>query len=246
MCSSMDIQVQANGQKEGSWGYGEIVVPELNVYYTYGNNVKLKTPLVSIGGVENFILSSLGPEKNNCSLGAITRVLDYRRNRGYSRIPGSYNVIYNDVLQNAKVSKSFKESGSLPFGIDTGTLFWRIDDVAKYTLNIYDYRTNKLINFKKYDFFVGNAYGASFERAKAQLDKAQPIIINISYGTYANHSVTGTGYMQFETISGETLNFLQVYDGWNTVPMYINYNQMIEENKIGPVKLYSITEIYPN
>ena len=199
-----EIFMGYNGQS-GS-GYGGIDNCSAYLKDKYHKNVKLKSSKYL--KMNNFIMYTLENKNseavNNCTLTAITRILDYYRENGYKRINNNFNDIYT------KVRKVAVKHGYTP---EKGTDFWKIDNIVEEVLHNYGYKKAKC---------KGKYIWSFREQVKKEIDANRPVIMNLARGFYGNHTVTVSGYAIYK--SGiTTYNMIQVYDGWESVKKFIDY-----------------------
>lgn len=194
----------------GQNGYGSIYNSSLFVNDKYGKgwtgskwgNLQENMP--------TFLMKDLEYGAGNCTLTAITRVFRYQRiKQGLSgKITGDFYTTYQDV-RNIAVKYGFDPN--------SGTNPTRIDDII-----------NDLA--KKYGLNGGgsNTYLWDFSTFTKEIDAGRPVLLNISFGYYADHTVTVVGYSEFKR-GNEIRRFLKVYDGWTTSDRYIDYSQFISQ-----------------
>lgn len=200
-----EIFMGYNGQS-GS-GYGGIEDCPAYLKDKYHKNVKLKSSkFLEMSRVRMIDLEKdkNGKSVNNCTLTAITRILDYYRGQGYKKINANINDIY------ATVRKSAVKNGYTP---SKGTDFWKIDNIVEEVLHNYGYKKAKCKGIYLWSFR---------EQIKKEIDANRPVIMNLARGFYGNHTVTVSGYAIYK--SGIiTYNMIQVYDGWKSVRRFIDY-----------------------
>ena len=137
---------------------------------------------------------------NNCSLCSITRVVQYAAEK-----KGTYNTTLKNMYWDIK-SYAAKHG----YSDNRGTPFYRIKSVFKYALMSNGIKGRRIIT--RPSFFDVDKYVCDI------LDNEMPLLINIAFGYYANHTVTCIGYERYEVIKNNrrtTRLFLRVIDGWN-------------------------------
>lgn len=161
------------------------------------------------GKVETFLLRDLEYGKQNCTLAAITRLFAFHRdNSGKKDIPES-NKLYGDIKEIAKV---FGYSG------DKGTNPTKINNIINYLLLKYGYAGKGF-----------STYIWDFKTVKREIDKGKPLILNIAFGYYRDHSVSVVGYSEFTKGKGvfkRTKKFIKVYDGWTNLNRFVDYSRI--------------------
>lgn len=190
-------------------GYGGITDPEKYLKDRYGGTIS-KSSTKSLW-MASFICSKFETE-GNCTLVAITRILDYYRKEGYNKIPLIQQDIYDDVLKVAK-KYGFTES--------KGTMPTKINNIIDKVLDNYGYPKSYSKGIYVWNFK---------ENVKKEIDKDRPVIMNIARGYYGGHTVTVCGYGIYKSkhkmLIGsykKTHNLIQVYDGWECTKRYIDY-----------------------
>lgn len=194
--------------QDGS-GYGGIYTPETYLKERYGGSISLSSSKTLF--MNSFICLNFN-EKNNCVLVAITRILQYYSEKGYTKIPANYYDIYRKVLEVAK-SYGFTEK--------KGTYTTKINNIIDKVLDDYGYGKS----------YSKGIYVWSFkDQVKSEIDKDRPVVMNIARGYYGNHSVTVCGYSVYKskhkflfTSYKKTHNMICVYDGWSYTKRYIDY-----------------------
>ena len=195
------------GQLNNQNGYGGIYNTYDYVNDKYGKGWSSKNWGTLEPNISRFLMNDLDENANNCTLTAITRVFAYYRdNQNMSKIPDN-GTLYEDIKNIAEKYGYTAKTGTSPTKI------------------------NNIINdiFKKYDYSGkgSSIYVWSFNTVKKEIDAGRPLIFNIAFGYYANHTVTVVGYSEFTRTKGmikETKKFIKVYDGWTNNDSYIDYD----------------------
>lgn len=147
----------------------------------------------------NFLQSEFIDGRNNCSLASITRVLEYHL--GWNR-----QDIYDEVMEIA-----------LTFGFrpDYGTFPTKIDDITKEF-----YRRHGLKGTCR-GIYMGNFY----RPIQREIDRGNPLVMNVGWGYYKDHSLTVVGYALYRW-RGMKIKMLAVLDGWSREVRYLDYTQL--------------------
>lgn len=192
-----------NGTDSDAYGYGGITNPITYLENRYGGVVKFKRSRCL--NINNDSMSTVsGKSANNCSLVAISKVLEYLKTSKTPNIPDSIQNIYKDV---EKVGKKYGYTDK------KGTDFWDIYDISRDVIKNYGYTP-------KCDTY----YIWSFDTVVNEMSDWTPLILNISSGYYENHSVTVVGYNIY-TIGNREYPMLRVSDGWHSNKYrYIDFN----------------------
>ena len=77
----------------------------------------------------------------------------------------------------------------------------------------------------KYNYtgYGSNTYTWTYSTYTTEVTNNRPALINITFGYYADHSVTLVGYRTYTKSLSTDKGFLKVYDGWTTANRYIDY-----------------------
>lgn len=199
------------GQETGAYGYGGIVSPYDYVKDRYGGSISVSQAKTLT--MRNFVMSDLEGNANNCSLVAITRVLNYYSLNGYKKIPTNNLKLYKKVKSVGKKYGYTASKGTGPTKINN-----IVNDVTKY----YGYGKSKCNGIYLW-WYNG--------QVKGEIDKNRPVIMNIVGGYYGNHSVTVCGYIEYrkkhkigKVSYYSYYRMIEVYDGWSSTRHYIDYN----------------------
>ncbi len=196
-----------DGQITGECGYGGIYDTSAYVNDKYKNGWVSSNWGTLEPNVPKFLMKDLETDANNCVLTAITRVFAYYRdNYGKDSIPDDA-TLYSDIKAIAEGYGYSNETGTFPTKI------------------------NNIINdtFKKYGYEGEgkSIYVWDFNTVKTEIDAGRPLLFNIAFGYYGDHTVSVVGYSEFTRSNGwfrETKRFIKVYDGWTQSNRYIDYD----------------------
>ena len=170
--------------------------------------------------LDNFIQNDFFLSDKNCSLVAMTRIIKYYC-EPFNNIPYNSKDIYKEIYNIAL---------HYGFNLRTGTPPTKID----YILS--DYFEKIGIEIKSKDYYLPNFY----KPIKKELDNNRPLIMNIAFGEYNNHSITITGYKIYK-YKHMNIKFLEVYDGWKRTHSYIDYN--VFAHNLFSINYYSINSL---
>ena len=195
------------GQISGQSGYGGIYDTSVYVNDKYGSGWTASSWGTLEPNVPNFLMNDLEYGANNCTLTGITRLFAYQRdNNGYTTIPDNA-TLYGDIKAIAEGYGYSSDGGTSPTKI------------------------NNIINdvFEKYGIFgKGNStYVWDFNTVKKEIDAGRPLLFNIAFGYYGDHTVVVIGYSVFTKNTGifqKKARFFKVYDGWTKSNRYIDYD----------------------
>ena len=196
-----------DGQITGECGYGGIYDTSAYVNDKYKNGWVSSNWGTLEPNVPKFLMKDLETDANNCVLTAITRIFAYYRdNYGKDSIPDDA-TLYSDIKAIAEGYGYSNETGTFPTKI------------------------NNIINdtFKKYGYEGEgkSIYVWDFNTVKTEIDAGRPLLFNIAFGYYGDHTVSVVGYSEFTRSNGwfrETKRFIKVYDGWTQSNRYIDYD----------------------
>lgn len=194
----------------------------IDYLYGYINKNYNNAKLISEKSIdlENFIQNDFSNQNRNCSLVAITRIIKYYTNT-IDILPKNEQEIFNQVFNIAK---------SYGFNDITGTFPTKIDNIIK------DYFDNYNIKVIAKGHYFPNFYNP----LKSEIDNNRPLIMNIAFGKYSNHSVTVSGYKIFK-YKNMKIKFIELYDGWTRKHSYIDYN--IFAHSLFSVNVYSLNSL---
>lgn len=170
--------------------------------------------------MDNFLQDDFDYSDKNCSLVSMTRLVKYY-STPYNRIPFESNEIFNSISTIA-----------LEYGFDmiVGTHPTKIDNI------LLDYFTELNIAVKSKDYYFANFYNP----LKKEIDNNRPLIMNIAFGEYNNHTVNVTGYKIYN-YKNMNIKFIEIYDGWKKTHSYIDYN--IFSHSIGSFNVFSLNTL---
>ncbi|MCR5703495.1 MAG: hypothetical protein K6G85_02635 [Eubacterium sp.] len=177
-------------------GYGGIRECDSYVKDRYGGAYSLEKekelPL------EPFSMREISTDKNNCVLTGITRIILYHLKRKVS-----VGAIYCQVKAIA-TQKGFSTKKGLPFHKIRGVL-----KLVAEAFGLQSCRVKSVYLFR------------IFHAVKKEIDAGNPVLLNISWGYYKNHTVTGIGYRIYKR-NRRTCLFIVVYDGWTNQKMFLD------------------------
>ncbi len=145
-----------------------------------------------------------GRRTRNCSVVAVTRILDY-----YRRVK-HINEIPEDIRETYKVVEEIAESYGYTDKFGTFPLF--ISGITKEA-------------FKKYGVKAKckGVYVWSFEKQVMQeVAAGRPVIMNIARGFYKDHTIVVAGYSIWK-VGDKLYPMIRVIDGWKSGYHYIDY-----------------------
>lgn len=206
-----DFDKHFKGQEIDGWGYGKIIDPWDYLKDRYGGNPTvarpqdrkvLDMPDFTMTEMHNYLnVNSDG--RGDCCLVAITRIMLYYYNKGYTKIGKESGG--GDITKNIYNRAFISNHNKLSVGPASA------DDAIRGTLKHYGYN----------NIDARNQYTGGFDKIKAEIDAGRPLIMNITVGTYENHSITIIGYELHKIYySNNWINkwvdkpMLVVYDGW--------------------------------
>lgn len=199
-----------NGQANGFSGYGGIkdLAEYINANYGLGWT-EVETTLIK--GIEGFTQSEFEKDSNNCTLASITRIMKYYSDIGYTNIPQATDQIYTTVREiGIKHGYDPKKSGIFR------DLFvyspWEIDNIVRNTWKAFGYSNGN----------ASNCYIGKWTIIKSSITNLNPLLFNIAFGDYKNHTVSIVGYRVFRQRGGKGITFLQIFDGWSETVSYID------------------------
>ena len=200
-----------NSRFERIKGYGGIEDPQEYINSKYGSGwAELHT--ASIAEIKSFTQAELRNDANNCALASITRIMKYYSDKGYNNIPSDINTIYENVRE-IGVNHGYdpKKAGIMR------DLFvytpWGMGNMVKDT-------------WKGFGYFKGggrNIYFRRLDTIKRNIDNFNPLLLNIAFGYYRNHTVSVIGYKIFSKKGKRNKIFIQIYDGWSRTKRYIDW-----------------------
>ncbi|MBR4670740.1 MAG: C39 family peptidase [Butyrivibrio sp.] len=151
-----------------------------------------------------------GRRTRNCSVVAVTRVIDYYRlNNGIESIPKDIKAIYKNVEEIAEAYGYSDKRGTVPFFIS---------GISREAFKGYGIKAK-----------CKGHYIFSFERhIKKEIDSGRPVIMNIARGFYKDHTIVVAGYSIWK-IGNREYPILQVVDGWKSGFHYLDYEAFAKD-----------------
>lgn len=183
-------------QGQNKTGYGAISDCDAYVKDRYGRECHMETEKEL--SLESFSMSDISTDANNCVLTGITRILSYH-------LKGKVSVteIYCQV-KTVAMQKGFSTKKGLPFHKIRGVL-----KLVAEAFGLQSCRVKSVYLFR------------IFHAVKKEIDAGNPVLLNISWGYYKNHTVTGIGYRIYKR-NRRTCLFIVVYDGWTNQKMFLD------------------------
>ncbi|MDR0812600.1 MAG: C39 family peptidase [Oscillospiraceae bacterium] len=182
----------------------------------YGDGWTLNSKKI-ISGVPSFTMSSFEAGVGNCPVVSVVRLLAYYRSaNGKSKIPSNNKDLYNDVRDIA-IKYGYSTEDKDNNGHEDGSVGpTKINNVIIDALKKYGYSGKVTSNYLNsngiYDFV-------------SEIDAGRPVLLNITFGDYSDHTVTVIGYEIYTDNTGALKHsFLKVWDGWSSETRYIDYN----------------------
>lgn len=165
-----------------------------------------------------------GRRTRNCSVVAVTRILDYyRRIAGINAIPDNIHEVYRLVEEIATAYGYTDKRGTIP-------LF--ISGITKEAFKEYGVKAK-----------CRGVYIWSFEKHVArEISAGRPVIMNLARGFYKDHTIVVSGYSIWRA-GDKVLPMLRVIDGWNKGIHYVDYESFskdITQSIFGSFNLTSI------
>ena len=151
-----------------------------------------------------------GRKTRNCSVVAVTRVLDYyRKTRHIQEIP-------EDISETYKVVEEIAESYGYTDKYGTFPLF--ISGIAKEAFKLYGVKVK-----------CKGVYVWSFEnQVVKEISAGRPVIMNIARGYYRDHTIVVVGYSIWK-VGDKLYPMLRVIDGWKSGYRYIDYEAFAKD-----------------
>lgn len=151
-----------------------------------------------------------GRRTRNCSVVAVTRVMDYyRQTLGLDTIPSDIHELYKQVEDIAEAYGYTDKRGTIPFFI------------AGITREA----------FKEYGIKARcrGIYVWSFEKhVVKEISAGRPVIMNIARGFYKDHTVVVCGYSIWR-VGDKLFPMLRVIDGWKKGIHFIDYESFARD-----------------
>ena len=190
--------------------YGGIKVINKYLLQQYGQRgvlIKRGRPIVMN---KNSMEEISGRRTRNCSVVAVTRVVDYyRRFRDLKGIPEDFHEIYKDVEE---IAESYGYSDKI------GTIPFFISGIAKEAFAKYGVKTK-----------CKGVYVWTFEdQVVKEISAGRPVIMNIARGYYKDHTIVVVGYSIWR-VGDKLYPMLRVIDGWRSGYYYIDYEAFAKD-----------------
>ncbi len=151
-----------------------------------------------------------GRKTRNCSVVAVTRVLDYYAQKGMvERAP-------KDIKQTYKLVEEIAESYG--YTDKRGTLPLFISGIAREAFKEYGVKAK-----------CRGVYLWSFEnQVVKEISSGRPVIMNIARGFYKDHTIVVAGYSIWR-VGDKLYPMLRVIDGWRSGYHYIDYEAFAKD-----------------
>ena len=151
-----------------------------------------------------------GRKTRNCSVVAVTRVLDYYRKT--RNIPG----IPEDIRETYKVVEEIAESYGYTDKGGTFPLF--ISGISKEAFKTYGVKVR-----------CKGVYIWNFEnQVVKEISAGRPVIMNIARGYYKDHTIVVAGYSIWK-VGDKLYPMIRVIDGWSSGDHYIDYEAFAKD-----------------
>ena len=205
------IKKYLDKRRSSLYNYGPLWSLEDELKGSFENILLLEENILDL---DDFTMASLAKTQKHCSLTSITRVLNYYLKEDPAKI-------YKTVEKIGLRSFYHPRIGTIPIGIS----FILNRSFKKFSLRL------KARGIYFWDFY---------KDIKSNIDKKNPLILNILRGFYRKHTVTILGYRVY-LLDNQLHYYLIIHDGWNRSPRYIDYNQFAKKtiasiNKIDGLK----------
>lgn len=151
-----------------------------------------------------------GRRTRNCSVVAVTRVIDYyRKKMKIQGIPEDIREIYRDVEEIAESYGYNDKIGTIPFFIS---------GISKESFARYGIKTK-----------CKGVYVWTFEdQVVKEVSEGRPVIMNIARGYYKDHTVVVVGYSIWR-VGDKLYPMLRIIDGWRSGYRYIDYEAFAKD-----------------
>ena len=151
-----------------------------------------------------------GRRTRNCSVVAVTRVLDYYRRT--KQIPG----VPEDIKETYKVVEEIAESYG--YTDKFGTMPFFISGITKEAFAKYGVKAK-----------CRGVYIWTFEKQVVkEISEGRPVIMNIARGFYKDHTIVVAGYGIWR-VGDKLYPMLRVIDGWKSGYHYIDYEAFAKD-----------------
>lgn len=209
-----NTNLKENGQHKNFNGYGGIEDLARYVNSEYGSG-RTESSAATIAEVESFIQAEFEKDSNNCVLTSITRVMKYYNCIGYKKIPSDVFEIYKTV-QNIGIKYGYDPKKTEIIRDLFVYTPWSIDNMVKDAWKAFGYMNGDGCN----------GYFDKFKIIKNNIDDSAPLLLNIAFGDYKNHTVSVIGYKVYSKEGEKDKVFIQIYDGWSSTERYIDWTKM--------------------
>ncbi|WP_051688728.1 C39 family peptidase [Butyrivibrio sp. AE2032] len=151
-----------------------------------------------------------GRVTRNCSVVAVTRVMDYyRRVNKLQQIPEDIHVLYRMVEEVAEAYGYTDKRGTMPFFIS---------GITREAFKQYGIKAR-----------CRGVYIWSFEKhVVKEIAAGRPVIMNIARGFYKDHTIVVAGYSIWK-VGDKLYPMLRVIDGWKSGIHYIDYEAFAKD-----------------
>ena len=151
-----------------------------------------------------------GRRTRNCSVVAVTRVIDYyRKKNNITSIPDDIRETYKIVEEIAESYGYTDKFGTIPFFIS---------GIAKEAFSLYGIKAK-----------CKGVYVWTFEKQVVkEISEERPVIMNIARGYYKDHTVVVAGYSIWR-VGNKFYPMLRVIDGWRSGYHYIDYEAFAKD-----------------
>ena len=171
-----------------------------------------------------------GRRTRNCSVVAVTRVLDYyRKTMNLENIPEDIHELYKFVEEVAESYGYSDKRGTIPFFIA---------GITREAFKYYGYKAR-----------CRGVYVWSFEKhVVKEISQGRPVIMNIARGFYRDHTVVVCGYSIWK-VGDKMYPMLRVIDGWKRGVHYIDYEAFamdISQSIFGSFKTTVVSPTHMN
>lgn len=199
-----------SGQANGFSGYGGIedLAEYINANYGPG---WAESETVSINGINSFTQTELEKASNNCTLASITRIMKYYSDIGYINIPQNVTEIYKKVRE-IGIKHGYNPNKSGVFRDLFVYTPWEIDNMVCDTWKAFGYSNGSASNY----------YLGKLTIIKSSITNLNPLLFNIAFGDYKNHTVSIIGYKLFSQQGHRDLIFVKIFDGWSETVRFID------------------------
>ena len=151
-----------------------------------------------------------GRRTRNCSVVAVTRVMDYYRKKNkIAEIPEDIKVTYKVVEEIAESYGYTDKIGTIPFFIS---------GIAREAFAKYGIKAK-----------CKGVYIWTFEKQVAkEIAEGRPVIMNIARGFYKDHTIVVTGYSVWR-VGDRLYPMLRVIDGWRSGYHFLDYEAFAKD-----------------